>query len=177
MMQEEQYKNLTGFFLPISISALALGMKDIPIHWDKFGTYLFAVFYILFRIKIYVDDINEIKTSKNDAWLKFGFLIFGPFFWFIWVLAGYKVACLTQSISWILISLVLATIYLIIKACYKKDTGEICRHITYNLGYIFIGFIYIIYTNLVMEMARKWSCIFILLMIFICIYDLRQSYK
>ncbi len=112
---KKPWQDIAALFFPLSILALALGLKDVPFEKISYEQYLFAGFFILFRSKIFLDDLWRIDQAQRlDVWFQLNFFA-GVFLWFIWLLAGVYASNLDSSISLIGVFLIAATALLIIE--------------------------------------------------------------
>jgi len=57
---------IAGFFLSIALAALANTMVGIDIDQLSIDKWLFALFFLLFRIKIFLDDKFFLRMKKTN---------------------------------------------------------------------------------------------------------------
>jgi len=114
-MQKKVFPFLNEAFLALSITALAdaLGRSRPTFSWDLVA---FTSFFLLFRIKVFLDDRDAEKELANlpVCLIKLN-LLFSVGIWFLWVLAAISLKeGLSQVIVWIIVALGVSTAWLLI---------------------------------------------------------------
>jgi hypothetical protein len=100
----------------MALVSLAGGISKIDTQ--NFAYWSFASFFTLFRIKEFLDDIEEFKkVDTKDLFFKAGFF-FGLFSWFFWIVAASYLNNLSLASLFLAISFIIGTVWIII-SCLK----------------------------------------------------------
>ncbi len=166
--------SIATIFLTIALSLLASSYANIfsigvSIYSEKFlELSFFGVFFILSRIKWFLDDIQSYKrlTTSHKA-IKVSYIL-AIFSWFFWILSAYCTANPDSYLKYIFLSIaiLIATICIMLEILVENETiKEIW--LFYNLLYLL--FIFVIILKLLPDY------IVIVGLIFICLYDIKDS--
>jgi hypothetical protein len=105
-------KNIATIFLTMALVSLVGGI--LKLKYFSFYHFLFCVFFILFRIKMFMDDLifcekyNYMKLSRKISF------IFGIFSWFLWVVAAVTIDNFNYALSKIIFAFILSTVCIVI---------------------------------------------------------------
>lgn len=154
---------LAQIFLGLAIASLSAHAGKIPNIW-QLST--FCLFFILFRVKMYWDDILSYKKTDNNSIIFIFSYFFGMFSWFIWLLSPSYLPFFEKSLRAILYAFILMTLscFLSLKFSDKNNLWQHIKYITFNSGYGIV-----IVCNLY-EMLSYYVSISI--MIVLCIIDM-----
>ncbi len=76
---------------------------------------MFAGFFVAFRFKMYLDDLEFLSGSiARDVWFKVGFIL-GVASWFLWVVAASGISVLATTILPLILALILGSIWVIVE--------------------------------------------------------------
>ena len=156
---------IATIFLSMSLVSLAGGMLRI----ENFGipTWLFIIFFILFRIKMYLDDVLYFKDVDTKDWqFKYGFF-FGIFSWFFWIASAVHLAELDKAFLFVLIAFVLSTIWILIAGFAEKFKKQ-------HKVWLLTNSLYILFTLLTIAKLIKIH-ISAPILLCICLVDLWKS--
>jgi hypothetical protein len=114
-------------------------LRTSIIETDKI-TLAFALFFILLRLKIYLDDRKYLKKENtNSVHFAIGF-IFSLFAMLLWIYSGYKITDLADSYFTLGIAMICLTIQIIIVALRAGAYKEQYYWLISNLVYISLLF-------------------------------------
>lgn len=147
-----------------SVAALIRKKTATPIH-----EWFFVAFFILLRVKIYLDDLDTFKrTDRKSSKFRKEFFA-GVFFLFLWItVAAILPECYTIASLLLSFTLFLGTLILSI----SSDAPKRCSYIEFNFYYMVL--------LLVSSVASSsWSVIFLCLAILLVLFDFNrnESYK
>ena len=166
--------SIATIFLTITLSLLAGSFantfsKDMVLYsWNTLELSLFAIFFILSRVKWYLDDIQSFKrTTIINRAIKISYFL-AIFSWFFWILSAYCLDNPEGQLKYIFlfIAIFLATICLFLEISIEKEPiKEIW--VFYNLLYLLLIGIDIL------KLLPGYIILFGL--IIVCLYDIKDS--
>ena len=120
---------LNNGFLFLGLGATFIGLtKADASQIGSLELWAFLLFFIFFRIKMWLDDAHHFHTSNpttnKDKWLFKSGVVVAVVAWSLWAIAGYSVANLHESYYYAVLSIVLLTIWIVIAAIARKGFGE-----------------------------------------------------
>ena len=101
-----------------TILALIAGLAKIPIPITQrpLTLWLFVAFFVLFRLKVFLDDYKYYATADTkNVHFKIGFII-GFVSWLIWAFGAWSVPVLPDSYFLVGIAITISTIWIIVVA-------------------------------------------------------------
>lgn len=128
---------LTTVFLTVALGALAGAMARAgTLAWPHA---IFAAFFVLFRVKMFLDDLAFLKTpGSQDVWFKTGFLI-GLASWFFWLLSALHVDRLGSALKLALVAVSLSTLWVLIEGVRARFRGRHTLWLGVNVFYLASG--------------------------------------
>lgn len=98
---------LTSIFLSMAMMALAGGIARLEVvDWPVWA---FAAFFVLFRTKEFLDDVEYFKEVQTTEWdFKAGFF-FGVISWFFWILSAAQLGNLAGACRYLWIGFIVST--------------------------------------------------------------------
>jgi hypothetical protein len=120
---------LNNGFLFLAIGATFIGLtKADDSKLSSVAFWAFLIFFVFFRIKMWLDDAHHFHTVKTNTgkekWLFRVGVVVAIVAWSLWAMAGYSIANLGVSYFYVLLSIALLTVWVIIAAISKKGFGE-----------------------------------------------------
>jgi hypothetical protein len=130
---------LTTVFLTVALGALAGAMaRATALDWPQ---WFFAAFFILFRVKMFLDDLAYLKKgNKRDFWFKLGFLV-GIASWFFWLLSALKVEYLASALKFGLVAVFLSTFWVLIEGVRERFRSLHTFWLGVNVFYLASGWV------------------------------------
>jgi hypothetical protein len=139
-------KDITVIFLAVSLTVLANTISSIESSKITISDWLFVIFFISFRVTIFIGDICTLNDNVTNWWAKIDFVL-GLLLWFVWILAAIKFKeDLIIALYYIWAFLVISTIYYLVECiawiftfASTDDNRPKCywRWIFINLAYIY----------------------------------------
>lgn len=122
-------------FLFLSLGALFIGFTKIN-DPDLLGSVPFIFFFVLFRVKMWLDDaVYFSETQRQSWWFDLG-VILAIFAWSSWAIAGYTIFDQSKSSGYLISSIFLLTLWILTAAAHR---GKFSEH---GGMHIFVNFLY-----------------------------------
>lgn len=105
---------ILGIFLSMALVTLAGAMSRVKILGAP--EICFAIFFIAFRIKWFLDDLNFFSRAPRDRWFKGEFVV-GIIAWFFWIVAALHIDRLSETVWPLMLAIGLGTLWVILEWC------------------------------------------------------------
>jgi hypothetical protein len=98
----------------------------------------FIVFFIILRVKIYLDDVSEFEEiSAHPCCANLGILL-GMSSWFLWIVSAVYLSSLPKASLFLAFALILGTIDLLISPPQARARHNRTMWIGFNVSYILL---------------------------------------
>ncbi len=135
--------NIATIFLTIALASIAgtlTGLMNSGVS-ICLTTYFFVVFFIILRIKFYLDDISDfLKTTNENSVPKFS-LVVGLISWLFWLLSALNLKNLNSAILFLFIAISIATVAVLPLCYWNKSEMKYKKWIGFNLAYLSMLFL------------------------------------
>jgi hypothetical protein len=151
---------LNNEFLFFTLTSIIVGLVTI----DQFDIVAYApllIFYVFFRIKIWLDDAIYFQQVKRKNYLfDFGIvlLIIG---WFLYAIAGYLIKDINRSFAYLMWAIVVLTLWMVIDAIHQKEIYN-SRRLSFILNLVYIGILFLITSPTIILTFDKKYLVYIL---------------
>lgn len=158
-------KSIATIFLTMALVSLASAMTSLINGKDSihYNIWLLLSFFILLRIKMYLDDLKDFEESSKLKWA----IIIGIVSWFFWVLSAANISSLEKSSICLAVAILLATLALLlttlINGFKKKHIGWFLLNATY------ITLLSILYFQT--GICNTWKTVILLFCIVLTVFD------
>lgn len=131
----ESMRAITTVFLTIGLSALASALVRLdtitPQQWA------FASFFMIFRLKMFLDDLGYFKKQPaRDFWFQLGFIA-GVVSWFFWLMSAMLVRDLRLVLPYMITATAISTAWVVIEGI--RERQHPCQHIVWFIVNLVIG--------------------------------------
>jgi hypothetical protein len=128
--------SIATIFLTMALVSMAGGITNLVKNSTPISylTWFFIFFFILLRIKMYLDDLKDFKATSK---LKLG-MVFGIFSWFFWVVSAASIGNIEKSAWFLILAIAIANMSLFATA---NKNGFEKKHIMWfsiNAIYMFL---------------------------------------
>lgn len=167
----------TGFLI-LSASAVLFGFvrMEVPLQDVPATTWLFVVFYIFLRFKVFLDDHNYFGSADRRSWhFKVGFIL-ALVSWLAWSLSGYMLRELSDAYFILGAALTISTIWIIADALRAGACTEQYYWIGTNAIYIIL--LWVLYDrSQIVDDWVSWAVGGILLVMVIVDFVISKSFR
>ncbi|MGB9499867.1 MAG: hypothetical protein ACKVE4_08990 [Dissulfuribacterales bacterium] len=157
--------SIATIFLTMALVSLASAITALINRQNlvPYPIWFLTSFFILLRIKMYLDDLKDFKTDLKLKWS----MIIGIVSWFFWVLSAANIASIEQSSKYLAVAISFATIALlstaIVNGFKKKHIGW------FLLNAAYIGLLLILYFQ--PGICLVWTTVILLICIALTVFD------
>ncbi|HEY2113678.1 MAG TPA: hypothetical protein VGJ51_01205 [Candidatus Angelobacter sp.] len=110
------YQNVNNGLFFGAIAALIAGLGRVSVHDQPPAVWLFTTFFVLFRLKMFLDDHRYFATASTDnSEFKIGFLL-GIASWIFWAWSGTQISQLSDACYLLGIGITIATLWVAVVA-------------------------------------------------------------
>ena len=175
-MKSKLYENINNGLFYGTIGALVTGLAKIPLpirDWPL-TLALFAVFFLLLRLKMYLDDYKYFSTVDTKSTnFKVGFVV-GMISWVFWGLGALSVQDLQEAYFRVGIAITVSTIWIIVDALRKGAYRE--QYIWLGTNATFVLLLWALYRrNMPMGDWQTWLFLVIALLLVGCDFVFSKS--
>jgi hypothetical protein len=120
------FQSLNLGMFGLTLAALVAGFAKIPapLRQRPVTLWLFVSFFILFRLKMFLDDHKYFGSTKTkNVHFKIGFMV-GFLSWLFWALGAWSVQSLRDAYFFVGVAILIATLWIIVVAVRKRPYRE-----------------------------------------------------
>lgn len=161
--------NIATIFLTMALVSLAGAMTTVLNTRGsiEYPFWLFALFFILLRIKMYFDDLEVFKAVTRLRWG----IVVGIFSWFFWVLSAANIGSIQVAALMLFIAILIATFALLYTCKVSGFSRRFTTWLVFNVIYMVLLLVLCVNPGF----CFPWQAGLIVLGIAIAVFDFYRS--